>query len=49
LTFDIPVLFGGGTQLVEHSSLHSSRETVEVIETAEVIHLRFRRALGTGL
>jgi dihydrofolate reductase len=39
----IPVLFGNGTRLFEHlNSEHISLETVEVIQTAEAIHLRFR-------
>jgi dihydrofolate reductase len=39
----VPVLFGSGTRLFEGlGSEHISLETVEVIETAEVIHLRFR-------
>ncbi|MGH7961102.1 MAG: dihydrofolate reductase family protein [Candidatus Binatia bacterium] len=39
----VPVLFGSGTRLFEGlDSEHISLETVEVIETAEAIHLRFR-------
>ena len=39
----VPVLFGSGTPLFGHlGSKHISLETVEVIETAEAIHLRFR-------
>ena len=39
----VPVLFGRGTRLFEHQgSEHVPLETVEVIETAEAIHLRFR-------
>lgn len=39
----VPVLFGSGTRLFEGlDSEHISLEPVEVIETAEVIHLRFR-------
>jgi dihydrofolate reductase len=39
----VPVLFGSGTPLFgELASQHISLEPVEVIETAEVIHLRFR-------
>jgi len=39
----VPVLFGSGTRLFEHQgSEHIPLETVEVIETAEAIHLRFR-------
>jgi len=39
----VPVLFGGGTRLFEHlGSEHIPLETVEVIETAPAIHLRFR-------
>jgi hypothetical protein len=37
------VLFGSGTPLFgDLDSKHISLEPVEVIETAEVIHLRFR-------
>jgi hypothetical protein len=40
---DIPVLFGSGTRLFEHlDSEHISLEIIEVIQTAEAIHLRFR-------
>jgi len=39
----VPVLFGSGTRLFEGlGSEHISLEPVEVIETAEAIHLRFR-------
>jgi dihydrofolate reductase len=39
----VPVLFGDGIRLFEHlDSEHITLETVEVIETAEAIHLRFR-------
>jgi len=39
----VPVLFGSGTRLFEGlDSEHISLEIIEVIETAEVIHLRFR-------
>ena len=39
----VPVLFGSGTPLLGHlDSEHISLETVEVIETKEAIHLRFR-------
>jgi dihydrofolate reductase len=39
----VPVLFGSGTRLFEGlSGEHISLEPVEVIETAEAIHLRFR-------
>ena len=39
----VPVLFGSGTPLFgDLDSKHISLEPVEVIETAEVIHLRFR-------
>jgi dihydrofolate reductase len=39
----IPVLFGSGTALLgDLNSQHIALETVEVIETAEVIHVRFR-------
>ena len=39
----VPVLFGSGTPLFGNlDSKHISLEPVEVIETAEVIHLRFR-------
>lgn len=41
----VPVIFGSGTRLFEPlSSEHFVLEPVEVIETAEVIHLRFRVA-----
>ena len=39
----VPALFGSGTPLFgDLDSQHISLEPVEVIETAEVIHLRFR-------
>ena len=39
----VPVLFGSGTRLFEHQGReHIPLETVEVIETKEAIHLRFR-------
>ena len=39
----VPVLFGSGTRLFEDlDSEHISLETIEVIETAEAIHTRFR-------
>ena len=39
----VPVLFGSGTPLFGHlNSEHISLEIIEVIETAEVIHMRFR-------
>ena len=39
----VPVLFGSGIQLFEHlGSEHVQLETLEVIETKEAIHLRFR-------
>ena len=39
----IPVLFGSGIRLFEHlDSEHIALETLEVIETKEAIHLRFR-------
>jgi dihydrofolate reductase len=39
----IPVLFGSGTRLFEHlNSEHISLEIIEVIKTAEAIHLHFR-------
>jgi dihydrofolate reductase len=39
----VPVLFGSGVRLYEHlGSEHIPLETVEVINTPEVIHLRFR-------
>ena len=39
----VPVLFGSGTRLFEYAgSEHISLETIEVIETAEAIHQRFR-------
>ena len=38
-----PVLFGSGTRLFEGlDSEHISLETIEVIQTAEAIHMRFR-------
>ena len=43
----VPVLFGRGTRLFEHQgSEHIPLETVEVIETKEAIHLRFRVVKG---
>lgn len=39
----VPVLFGGGTRLFEGlDGEHISLETIEVIETKEAIHTRFR-------
>lgn len=39
----VPVLFGSGTPMFgDLKSKHVSLETVDVIETAEVTHLRFR-------
>jgi dihydrofolate reductase len=39
----VPMLFGSGTRLFEHlNSEHVSLEIIEVIQTAEAIHLRFR-------
>jgi len=39
----VPVLFGSGTRLFENTgSRHIQLETLEVIETAEATHLRFR-------
>lgn len=39
----VPVLFGSGTRLFEHlDSAHISLEIVEVIQTAEAVHTRFR-------
>ncbi|HKY56172.1 MAG TPA: dihydrofolate reductase family protein [Anaerolineales bacterium] len=39
----VPVLFGSGIRLFEHlGSEHVQLETLEVIETTEAIHLRFR-------
>lgn len=38
----VPVLFGSGTRLIENLSKHVQLETIEVIETKEAIHLRFR-------
>ena len=39
----VPVLFGSGTRLFEGlGNEHISLETLEVIETKEVIHMRFR-------
>ena len=38
-----PLLFGSGTRLFEHlDGEHISLETIEVIETKEAIHMRFR-------
>jgi dihydrofolate reductase len=39
----VPVLFGSGTRLIEDlGGKHVELETIEVIETKEAIHLRFR-------
>ncbi len=38
----VPVLFGSGTRLYESLGEHVALETVEVIDTKEAIHLRFR-------
>ena len=39
----VPVLFGSGTRLFENpDGEHISLETIEVIETKEAIHTRFR-------
>ena len=39
----VPVLFGSGTRLFEHlDSEHIALEIIEVIQTAEAIHMRFR-------
>ena len=39
----VPVLFGSGIRLFEHlGSEHVQLETIEVTETKEAIHLRFR-------
>ena len=39
----VPVLFGSGTRLFEGlDSEHISLEILEVIQTAEAIHMRFR-------
>jgi dihydrofolate reductase len=39
----VPVLFGSGTRLFEHlNSEHFSLEIIEVLQTAEAIHMRFR-------
>jgi dihydrofolate reductase len=38
----VPVLFGSGTRLFEGLGEHVSLEPVEVIQTAEATHLRFR-------
>jgi len=39
----VPVLFGGGTRLFEGlDGEHISLEIIEVIQTAEAIHMRFR-------
>ena len=39
----VPVLFGSGTRLFEHlRGEHISLEIIEVIQTAEAIHMRFR-------
>jgi dihydrofolate reductase len=41
----VPVLFGSGTRLFEHlDSEHIPLEIIEVLQTAEAIHLRFRVA-----
>src|SRR5262245_8992708 len=41
----VPVLFGSGTWLFEHlGNNHISLEIIEVIQTAEAIHMRFRVA-----
>ena len=39
----VPVLFGSGTRLIEDlGGEHVQLETIEVTETKEAIHLRFR-------
>jgi dihydrofolate reductase len=39
----VPVLFGSGTRLIEDlGGEHVQLETIEVIETKEAIHTRFR-------
>ena len=39
----VPMLFGSGTRLFEHlDSAHISLDIIEVIQTAEAIHTRFR-------
>lgn len=38
----VPVLFGSGIRLVEHLDSHIPLETIEVIQTKEAIHMRFR-------
>ena len=39
----VPILFGNGTQLLEQlNRVHISLEIIEVIQTVEAIHLRFR-------
>ena len=39
----VPVLFGSGTRLIEElAGGHVQLETMEVIETKEAVHLRFR-------
>jgi dihydrofolate reductase len=39
----VPVLFGSGTRLFEHpDGKHISLEIIEVIQTVEAIHMRFR-------
>ena len=39
----VPVMFGGGTRMLENlGSEHIQLETVEVIETPEATHLRYR-------
>ena len=40
----IPVLFGSGTPLFKHLDEHISLEVIDVIETKEAIHTRFRVA-----
>lgn len=41
----VPVLFGSGTRLFEHlNNEHISLEIMEVIQTAEAVHLHFRVA-----
>jgi dihydrofolate reductase len=39
----VPVLFGSGTRLFEElDSQHISLEIIQVLQTAEAIHMRFR-------
>jgi dihydrofolate reductase len=39
----VPILFGSGTRLFEGlDGEHISLESIEVIQTAEAIHMRFR-------